>query len=124
MSNIFTLKKDIPKMHCNNVRFNITDNAPLVVYQIALVKHWLVMGLKIDSSHVDTRLSKMEVAIENIVFFMAVGNLAINQFMECEITMAITAKATSGKEPKWTTVMKNMHQVVSQAMETLANASK
>jgi hypothetical protein len=40
------------------------------------------MGLKIDSSHVDAQLSKMEVAIENIVSFAAVGNLVVNQLME------------------------------------------
>jgi hypothetical protein len=38
-----------------------------VVYQVALAGHWLVMGLKIDSSPIDTWLSKMEAAIENIV---------------------------------------------------------
>jgi hypothetical protein len=31
-SNIFTLKKDTAKMHCNNARLNVLDNAPLVVY--------------------------------------------------------------------------------------------
>jgi hypothetical protein len=36
------------------------------------------MGLKIDNSHVDMRLSKMEVAIENIAFLAAIGNLTIN----------------------------------------------
>jgi hypothetical protein len=29
---IFTLKKDITKMHCNNAGFNVLDNAPLAVY--------------------------------------------------------------------------------------------
>jgi hypothetical protein len=43
--------------------------------------HWLVMGLKTDSSLVDMRLSKMEAAIWNIVSLTAVGNLAINQLM-------------------------------------------
>ncbi len=36
------------------------------------------MGLKTDNSLIDTRLSKMEVAIENIASFVAVGNLAVN----------------------------------------------
>jgi hypothetical protein len=53
-SDIFTLKKDIAKMHYSNVELNILDNAPLVVYQVALAGHWLVMGLKIDSSPIDT----------------------------------------------------------------------
>jgi hypothetical protein len=43
-----------------------------------LAGHWLVMGLKTDSSHVDTRLSKMEATIKNIASFVAVGNLAVN----------------------------------------------
>jgi hypothetical protein len=80
------------------------------------------MGLKIDSSLVDARLSKMEAAIENIA---AAGNLAINQLMEREAAMAITAKVASMDEPKWTTMMaKNVRQLVSQAVETLANAPK
>jgi hypothetical protein len=32
MSNIFTLKKDIAKMHYNNVGLKVLDNAPLAVY--------------------------------------------------------------------------------------------
>jgi hypothetical protein len=76
-SDIFTLK-DTPKMHCNNTGLNVPDNAPLVIYQVALTGHSLVMGLKTDNSHVDMQLSKMEVAIENIVSIAAVGNLAIN----------------------------------------------
>jgi hypothetical protein len=36
------------------------------------------MGLKIDSSPVDTRLSKMKATIENIAFLVAAGNLVIN----------------------------------------------
>jgi hypothetical protein len=36
------------------------------------------MGLKTDSSHVDAWLSKMEVAMENIVSLAATGNLAVN----------------------------------------------
>jgi hypothetical protein len=52
-SNIFTLKKEIAKTHCNNARLNILDNAPLAVYQVALAGHWLIMGLKIDISLVN-----------------------------------------------------------------------
>jgi hypothetical protein len=74
---IFTLK-DTAKMHCNNVGLNVPDNAPLAVYQAALAGHWLVMGLKTDSSHNDARLSKMEVAIENIMSLIATNNLAVN----------------------------------------------
>ncbi|CAM6078062.1 unnamed protein product [Sphagnum tenellum] len=45
--------------------------------------------------------------------------------MECEVAAAIIAKATSTEEPKWTTVMaKNVHQVVSQIVETLADVPK
>jgi hypothetical protein len=47
---IFMLRKDTAKQHCNNVGLKILDNA-------ALVKHWLVMGLKTDSSPVDAQLS-------------------------------------------------------------------
>jgi hypothetical protein len=36
------------------------------------------MCLKIDSSPIDAQLSKMEMAIENIASFAAVGNLAVN----------------------------------------------
>ncbi len=72
------LKKDIAKTHCNNIRFNVPNNAPLAVYQVALATHWLVMGLKIDSSPVDMRLSKMEAAIENIASLKAIGNHAVN----------------------------------------------
>jgi hypothetical protein len=38
-SNIFTLKKDIAKTHCNNVGLNVPNNAPLAVYQVALAGH-------------------------------------------------------------------------------------
>ncbi len=39
--------------------------------------------------------------------------------------MAITAKAVSTEEAKWTTVMaKNVRQVVNQAVETLADMPK
>jgi hypothetical protein len=38
-SDIFTLKKDTTKTHCNNVRLNILDNAPMVVYLTALAGH-------------------------------------------------------------------------------------
>jgi hypothetical protein len=77
-SDIFTLKKDTTKTHCNNAGFNVPNNAPLAVYQAALAGHWLIMGLKTNSSHVDVRLSKMEATIENIASFTATGNLAIN----------------------------------------------
>jgi hypothetical protein len=50
---IFILKKDIAKMHCNNVGFNVSDNASLAVYQVALAGHWLFMGLKTDSSPIN-----------------------------------------------------------------------
>jgi hypothetical protein len=74
----FHAEKDITKTHYNNVGFNVLEYAPLAVYQVALAGHWLVMGLKTDNSHVDARLSKMEVAIENIVSLTAVDNLAVN----------------------------------------------
>ncbi|CAM6026389.1 unnamed protein product [Sphagnum balticum] len=45
--------------------------------------------------------------------------------MECEATTVVTAKVAFAEEPKWTTVMaKNVHQMVSWAMETLADAPK
>ncbi|CAK9208351.1 unnamed protein product [Sphagnum jensenii] len=75
---LFTLKKDTSKQHCNNVELNIPDNASLLVYQAALARHWLVMGLKTDSSPVEARLSKMEAAIENNASFAAIGNLVVN----------------------------------------------
>jgi hypothetical protein len=31
-SDIFTLKKDIAKMHCNNVGLNVLNNAPVAIY--------------------------------------------------------------------------------------------
>jgi hypothetical protein len=77
-SNIFTLKKDITKTHCNNIGLNVLDNAPLAVYQATLARHWLIMGLKIDNSHVDARLFKMEATIENIASLVTAGNLAVN----------------------------------------------
>jgi hypothetical protein len=62
------------------------------------------MGLKTNSSLVDMRLS-----IENITSLVTTGNLAVNQLMEREATVA-----TSMEEPKWTMVIaKNVHQVVS-----------
>jgi hypothetical protein len=116
-SDIFTLKKDITKQHYNNAKLNIPDNASLAVYQVALVGHWLVMGLKTDSSLVHVRLSKMEVAIENITFLTTVGNLAVNQLMERKVATTIIATVIYTKEPKWTTVMaKNMCQVVSRVV--------
>jgi hypothetical protein len=117
------LRKDITKQHCNNVELNIPNNASLVVYQAALAGHWLMMGLKTNSSLVDARLSKMEATIENIASFAAVGNLAVNQLMECEAVVGLTADVASTEEPKWTKVIaKNVRQVVSQAMETLVDA--
>jgi len=98
-SDIFTLKKDITKTHYNNIRLNVPDNAPLAVNQVALVGHWLVMGLKTDSSPIDARLSKMEVTIENIASFATVGNLAINQLMEREAVATVTAKLRLWRSP-------------------------
>jgi hypothetical protein len=119
------LKKDIAKQYFNNARLIVPDNASLVVYQVALAKHWLMMGLKTKNSLVDVLLFKMEEAIENIASLAAVGNLAINYLMECEGTTTITTKATSTEEPKWTTVMvKNVCQVVNQVVETLADTPK
>jgi hypothetical protein len=106
---IFTLKKDTAKQHCNNAKLNVPDNASLVVYRASLVGHWLVMGFKTDNLLVDVQLSKMEVAIENIASFEAAGNLTINQLMERKVAIVVITKATSTKKPKWTTVMaKNM----------------
>ncbi len=123
--NIFKLKKDIAKTQYINTGLNVPNNAPLVVYQTALVGHWLVMGLKTYSSHVHARLSKMDVAIENIASLVAISNLVVNQLMECETTAAITTKATFAEEPKWTTMMvKNVRQVVSWVVETLADTPK
>ncbi|CAK9272936.1 unnamed protein product [Sphagnum jensenii] len=75
---IFTLRKDTTKQHSNNAKLNVPNNASMVVYRIALPKHWLVMGFKTNSSPVDAQLSKMEVAIKNIASLVAVGNLALN----------------------------------------------
>jgi hypothetical protein len=72
--NIFTLK-DTTKTHCNNVGLNVLNTAPLAVY---LAEHWLVMGFKIDNSHVDAWVLKMEVAIKNIAFLMVASNLTVN----------------------------------------------
>jgi hypothetical protein len=45
--------------------------------------------------------------------------------MEHEAVTIVIAKATSAKEPKWTTMMaKNVRQVVNRAVETLANVPK
>jgi hypothetical protein len=54
VSDIFMLKKDTTKMHYSNVGLNIPHNAPLAVYHVDLAGHWLVMGLKTDSSPIDT----------------------------------------------------------------------
>jgi hypothetical protein len=102
---IFTLKKDTAKTHCNNVELNIPDNAPLAIYKVALARHWLVMGLKIDSSFVNAQLSKTEMAIENIASLATIGNLMVNQLMECEATIAVTTKAAFTEEPNWTTMI-------------------
>jgi hypothetical protein len=97
----------------------------MAIYQVALPGHWLVMGFKINNSPVDVRLSKMEAAIENIVSLIVAGNLVVNQLTEREVAMAIIAKVMSIEEPKWTTVMaKNVRQVVSQIVETLADVPK
>jgi hypothetical protein len=110
VSDIFMLKKDIAKTHYINAGLNVPDNAPLAVYQVALAGNWLVMGLKTDTPFIDVRLSKIEAVIENIASLAAAGNLAVNQLMERETTMAITAKVVSTEEAKWTTVMaKNIH---------------
>jgi hypothetical protein len=125
VSDIFMLKKDTAKTHCINTRLNVPDNAPLVVYQAALAGNWLVMGFKTDSPPIDARLSKMEVAIENIASLAVVGNLAVNQLLEREMTVTIIAKAVTTAEAKWTTVMaKNVRQVVNQAVKTLADTPK
>ncbi len=42
----------------------------------------------------------MEVAIDNIVSFAAVGNLVVNQLMECNVIMDVITKVTFAKEPK------------------------
>jgi hypothetical protein len=41
VSDIFMLKKDTAKTHCNNAGLNVLDNASLAVYQVALVGYWL-----------------------------------------------------------------------------------
>jgi hypothetical protein len=71
------------------------------------------MGLKIDNSPFNARLSKMEATIDNITSLVATGILAVNQLMERETVTAVTSKDASVEEPKWTTVMaKNVRQVV------------
>ncbi len=63
----------------------------------------------IINSPVDAWLSKMEVAIENIVSLAATGNLVVNQLMEHEAVAVVSTKVVSTKEPKWTTMIaKNM----------------
>ncbi|CAM6053232.1 unnamed protein product [Sphagnum tenellum] len=67
----------------------------------------------------------MEVAIENIPSLMIVGNLMVNQLMECEVTTTFIADIAFVNEPKWTTMMaKNVRQVVSEDLETLADVPK
>ncbi len=63
------------------------------------------MGLKTNSSSIDTRLSKMEATIENIASLMITSNLVVNQLIEREAIATVTTKATFVEEPKWTTVM-------------------
>jgi hypothetical protein len=104
-SDIFMLKKDTAKTHCINAGLTVLDNAPLAVYQAALARNWLVMGLKTDSPPIDARLSKMEAVIENIACLATASNLVVNQLMERETRMAITTKVVSTKKAKWTTVM-------------------
>ncbi|CAK9861453.1 unnamed protein product [Sphagnum jensenii] len=73
------------------------------------------MGLKTDNSLVDVCMSKMEAAIENIASLAVIGNLVINQLIECEVVAVIIAKVASTEEPKRTMVMakaKNVRQVV------------
>ncbi len=105
--------KDTTKTHCSNAELNVPNNAPLAVYQVTIAEHWLVMGLKTDSSSVDTRLSKMEVAIKNIASLTAASNLAVNKLIERKATTTVI-----------TVVAKNMCQVVSRPVETLADAPK
>ncbi len=57
------------------------------------------MGLKANNSPVNTRLSKMVVAIENIVSFATANNLVVNQLMEREATIVVITKAVSIEEP-------------------------
>jgi hypothetical protein len=99
---IFMLNKDTSNTHYNNVGLNIPDNAPLAVYQVALARHWLVMGFKTDNSPIDARLSKMEATIKNIAFLAAVGNLVVNQLMEREVAATIITKAASNRSPSGT----------------------
>jgi hypothetical protein len=83
------------------------------------------MGFKTNNSSINARLLKLKVAIKNITFLAAVGNFAVNQLMEQEAIVAVTAKVAFVEEPKWTIVMaKNTRQVVSRVVETLANAPK
>jgi hypothetical protein len=72
------------------------------------------MGLKIESSSIDTWLSKMEVTIKNIASLVTLGNLVVNQLMEFKVIATFTTNVRSTKEPKWTMVMdKNVCQGVS-----------
>jgi hypothetical protein len=83
------------------------------------------MGLKTDNSPIDTQLSKMEAAIENIASLTTINNLAVNQLIEREATTTVTTKVAFAEEPKWTTMMaKNVRQVVNRVVGTLANAPK
>jgi hypothetical protein len=91
------LKKDIAKTHYNNSKFIVPNNAPLAVYQTVLARHWLVMGLKTDSSPINAWVSKIEAAIENITYFATVHNLAVNQLIEYETVVIVTAKVASAE---------------------------
>jgi len=67
------------------------------------------MGLKTDTSPVNERLFKMEVAIKNIASLVTIGNFVVNQLMERKAAVVVTTKATSTEEPKWITgITKNV----------------
>jgi len=90
-----------------------------------MARHWLVMGLKNDSSPVDAHLSKMKATIENIASLAATNNLVVNQLMEHKAAVTVIAKAMFPEEPKGTTVMvKNVRHVVHWAVETLVDVPK
>jgi hypothetical protein len=67
----------------------------------------------------------MEAAIKNIASFTTDGNLMVNHLMEHNAAVAVITKAIFTEEPKCTTMMaKNVRQVVSRVVETLANTPK
>ncbi|CAM6078743.1 unnamed protein product [Sphagnum tenellum] len=99
---IFMLKKDTAKMHCNNVELNVLDNAPLIVYQAAVAGHWLIMASK-PIVHLLTRTCpKWRQPLRTLGLSRLLTTL---QSMECEMTAVAIPKAMSTKEPKWTKVM-------------------